>query len=83
VKQIVEALQALTDRIARLEKAAKAPARTAWTAHEVAEQIGVPYRTVLAELIHTGELASVKAGRHYIVPDEALQAYLARAKQAA
>jgi excisionase family DNA binding protein len=44
----------------------------------VAELIGVPYETVTEKLLKGGELGYVKAGRHYIIPDAELQAWLAR-----
>lgn len=70
-----EALEKLTDRIARLEKAARQPPRKAWTARETAEQLGIPYKTVL-ELIHTDEIRAIRAGRHYVIPDAELHRLL-------
>ncbi|MET8848063.1 hypothetical protein [Amycolatopsis sp. NPDC004625] len=45
--------------------------RRAWTAYEVAESIGQPYRAVM-RLIATGKLRAVKLGKAYSIPDEAL-----------
>jgi excisionase family DNA binding protein len=50
--------------------------RRAWTAYEVAESIGQPYRAVM-RLIATGQLRAVKPGKSYSIPDEALCEYLA------
>ncbi|MEV6639626.1 excisionase family DNA-binding protein [Amycolatopsis sp. NPDC051371] len=49
--------------------------RRAWTPREVAQQLGIPYETVL-DLIHQGKLNSLKAGRYYLVPDFELNRYL-------
>jgi excisionase family DNA binding protein len=74
---VLAAVEKLTERIARLEQAVKAPPRTAWRPREVAEQTGIRYEEVL-KLIHSGELGSVPAGRLHVVPDEELKRYLAR-----
>lgn len=74
---VLAAIEKLSERIDRLEKAAKAPARTAWRPREVAAQTGIRYEQVL-ELIKNGELGSVPAGRLHVVPDEELKRYLAR-----
>jgi excisionase family DNA binding protein len=73
---IVDALNALVDRIERVEKAVKAPERDSWTVTEVSKKLGIPYDTVLT-LIHTGELGHVRAGRYYLVPELELQRLLA------
>lgn len=75
-----DALDRLTDRIKRLEKAAKSPARRAWRPREVAEMTGIEYKVVL-ELIHSGDLGAVKVGRLHVVPDTALQEFLANRTQ--
>jgi excisionase family DNA binding protein len=75
--QLVAAIEKLTARIARLEKAARQPERTAWRPREIAAQIGVPYEAAL-ELIKSGELGSVRVGRHYVVPDVEVKKWLAR-----
>lgn len=77
LSRIATAVDTLAERIERLERAHHQPPRTAWTAREVADQIGIPYKTVL-EIIGRGELGYTAAGRHYVIPDAELQAYLAR-----
>ncbi|WP_033288290.1 helix-turn-helix domain-containing protein [Amycolatopsis jejuensis] len=79
---LVEAVEKLTDRISRLEKAAKAPVRVAWRPREVAQMTGLSYKQVL-ELIHEGLLGAVQDGRLHVVPDVELQRYLARGVTAA
>jgi excisionase family DNA binding protein len=74
---VLAAVEKLAERIARLEKAVKAPPRTAWRPREVAAQTGISYDEVL-KLIHSGELGSVPAGRLHVVPDEELKRFLAR-----
>lgn len=74
---LVRAVEELTERIKRLEKAAKQPPRQAWRPREVAALTGIGYEVVL-ELIKSGELGSVPAGRLHIVPDAELQRFLAR-----
>ncbi|MEV0699503.1 excisionase family DNA-binding protein [Saccharopolyspora sp. NPDC050389] len=49
--------------------------RRAWTPKEVAQQLGIPYETVL-DLIHANRLRATKAGRYYLVPDFELQIFL-------
>ncbi|MFC3453070.1 excisionase family DNA-binding protein [Amycolatopsis speibonae] len=49
--------------------------RRAWTPHEAALQLGVPYETVL-RLIHKETLHAVTAGRYYLIPDSALESFL-------
>lgn len=72
---IVAALEKLTERIARLEKAVRKPPRTAWRPSEVADQTGISYKEVL-ELIKGGALGAIPVGRLYIVPNEELQRFL-------
>jgi excisionase family DNA binding protein len=56
--------------------------RRAWTPKEVAEQLGVPYETVL-DLIHANRIGATKAGRYYLVPDFELERFLDGARKAA
>lgn len=77
---LVAAINALTERIAQLEKAAKKPPRRAWRPREVADMTGIEYTRVL-ELIHTGRLGAVKDGRLHVVPDTEVQRFLAEAEQ--
>lgn len=76
MNELIHAIQELTDRIARLEKAAQQPARQAWRPREVADLTGIRYEQVL-ELIKDGQLGAVMAGRLHIVPDAELQRFLA------
>jgi excisionase family DNA binding protein len=73
---LVDAIEKLTDRIARLEKAAKKPERQAWRPREVADMTGIEYEKVL-ELIHEGVIGHVTVGRLHVVPDAELQRFLA------
>jgi excisionase family DNA binding protein len=50
--------------------------RLGWSAEEAAEQLGIG-RSVMFELIRTGQVRSVKIRRRRIVPDEALRQYMA------
>lgn len=49
--------------------------RRAWSPAEIADQLGVKYRSVLS-LIRSGELGALRVGQHYIVPDVELERYL-------
>ncbi|MGW5789262.1 excisionase family DNA-binding protein [Saccharopolyspora sp. NPDC003752] len=49
--------------------------RRAWKPKEVAQQLGIPYETVL-DLIHANKLGAVTAGRYYLVPDFELERFL-------
>ncbi|MER6765622.1 MULTISPECIES: helix-turn-helix domain-containing protein [Amycolatopsis] len=75
-RELVEAVEKLTARIARLEKAAKQPARIAWRPREVAEMTGLSYLEVL-RLIREGRLGSIPEGRLHVVPESEVQRYLA------
>ncbi|WP_435582875.1 excisionase family DNA-binding protein [Amycolatopsis thermoflava] len=79
VAELVAAVDRLTERIARLERAAKKPPRRAWRPREVAAMTGIGYERVL-ELIHSGELGHIKEGRLHVVPDAEVQRYLAAAQ---
>lgn len=72
----VEALQKLTDRIARLEKAARQPPRIAWRPREIADMTGLAKDAVYAA-IRDGDLAAKQIGRGYVVADTELQRWLA------
>jgi len=74
---ILTALKEILDRLTRLEKAVKQPPRTAWRPREVADQTGIGYEVIL-DLIKSGALGSVPAGRLHVVPDEELKRFLAR-----
>jgi len=73
---VTAAIERLTERIARLEKAVKSPPRSAWRPREVADQTGISYEEVL-KLIHSGELGSISVGRLHVVPDAELKRFLA------
>jgi excisionase family DNA binding protein len=75
--QLAAAVDKLTREIAALKKAAQAPPRVAYRPREVAELTGVGYEVVL-QLIHSGELGSVPAGRLHVVPAVELERFLAR-----
>ncbi len=79
---VIAAIEKLADRIDRLEKAVKAPARDAWRPREVAKKTGISYNEVL-ELIRRGELGSIPVGRLHIVPDAELKRFLAAGTRAA
>lgn len=88
--QALASLQLLVDELReiRADEARRAQAtvvhdasndrRDAYTAEEAAARMGVPYRTVV-RLIHRGELDAIKAGRFWLVPTEAVAAFLMRA----
>lgn len=61
---------------------AGAPPRTAYSVPEVAKSIGFSTRYVY-QLIGTGELRSIRAGRRVVVPVEALAEYIAAAPSGA
>lgn len=50
--------------------------RRAWTVREVAKMLGLSRSTVYAMLTR-GELGSRRYGKRWIIPDEAVQAFLA------
>lgn len=79
-RELVDAIEALTKRIARLEKAAKAPARRAWRAREVADMTGIHYLHILA-MCREGRLASIKDGQQYVIPDAEVERLLAEAER--
>ncbi|PXY27401.1 excisionase family DNA-binding protein [Prauserella muralis] len=78
MSEITDLLKDISARLARLERERKNPPRTAWRPREVAKQLGIPYDAAL-DLIHSGQLGHIRAGRHYVVPDTELQAFLGRA----
>jgi excisionase family DNA binding protein len=78
---LVEAIRELSREVQALKQAAQQPARQAWRPREVADLTGIRYEVVL-QLIHSGELGSVPAGRLHVVPDVELQRYLSRGVQA-
>lgn len=53
--------------------------RRAWSPAEIADQLGLKYRTVLS-LIRSGQLGALHVGQHYIVPDVELERYLRSAR---
>lgn len=53
--------------------------RRAWSPAEIADQLGIKYKTALG-LIRSGELGALKVGQHYIVPDVELERYLRSAR---
>jgi excisionase family DNA binding protein len=81
-RDLVEALDRLTERITCLERAAKKPPRIAWRPREVAEMTGLSYGQVM-DAIHAGRLGAVKDGRLHVVPDAEVQRFLANASTAA
>ncbi|MCF7548887.1 excisionase family DNA-binding protein [Pseudonocardia sp. WMMC193] len=50
------------------------PRRT-WTVREVAEMLGIPYETTLDTVKR--DMRWVRAGRHYLVPVEEFERFLA------
>ena len=80
--ELVAAINALTDRIARLEKAAKKPPRRAWRVREVADMTGIHYLHVLA-MCRDGRLAFIKDGQQYVIPNAEVDRLLAEADTAA
>lgn len=79
---IAAAIERLSERIARLEKAVKAPPRKSWKPREVAAMTGLGYDTVL-ELIHEGTLRATKVGQLYVIADDEVDRFLGRRKAAA
>ncbi len=79
---VAAALERLTDRIDRLEKAVKAPPRKSWKPREVATMTGLGYDTVL-ELIHEGALRATKVGQLYVIADDEVDRFLGRKSEAA
>lgn len=55
--------------------------QAAWTTYQAAKRLGLPYRTLMS-LIHDGRLAYVRVGRYYVVPETAIQDFLATAQVA-
>ena len=74
---VLAAIEKLAERMARLEKAVKAPPRKSWKPSEVADMTGLSYKTVL-ELIHDGTLRAVPVGQIYTVPDSEVERWLAK-----
>jgi excisionase family DNA binding protein len=79
---ILAAIERLTERIAHLEKAVKAPPRKSWKPREIAAMTGLGYDTVL-ELIHEGTLRATKVGQLYVVSDEEVDRFLGKTTEAA
>jgi excisionase family DNA binding protein len=52
--------------------------RHAWTVREVGQILGIPYKAAL-DLVHSGELGHIRAGRYYLVPDAEIHRWLASA----
>lgn len=78
IADLVKLVEQLSDQLARLEKASKAPERRAWKPREVAAMTGLAYGTVL-ELIRDGKLRAVQVGQLYIVPAVEVDRLLAAA----
>lgn len=74
---VLAAIEKLTEQMARLEKAVKAPPRKSWAPREVAAMTGLSYDKVL-ELIHDGTLRAVPVGQIYTVPDAEVDRWLAQ-----
>lgn len=74
---LVAAVEELTARIKRLEKAARQPARKAYRPAEVAALLGVQPQTV-RELIHSGRLEATDMGGWYLVSVAAVERLLAQ-----
>ena len=64
---LVEAVKELTDRIARLEKAARQPERKAFKTGEVAAMFGCDAQAV-RDMIHNGRLGAEDMGGWYLIP---------------
>ncbi|WP_410633309.1 excisionase family DNA-binding protein [Amycolatopsis sp. cmx-4-83] len=79
---VAAAIERLTERIGRLEKAVKAPPRKSWKPREVAAMTGLGYDTVL-ELIHAGTLRATKVGQLYVVADDEVDRFLGKKREAA
>lgn len=79
---LVAAIERLTDRIAQLEKAVKAPQRKSWKPREIAAMTGLGYDTVL-ELIHDGTLRATKVGQLYVVANDEVDRFLGKNTAAA
>jgi excisionase family DNA binding protein len=56
-------------------------APAAWQAQQAAKRLSIPYRTVM-RLIHNGQLRAIRAGRYYLVPEEAIKEFLGTAQVA-
>lgn len=53
----------------------------AWRTDQAAKRLNIPYRTLM-RLINEGRLASVPAGRYYLVPEAAIQEFLSGTRTA-
>jgi excisionase family DNA binding protein len=63
---LVAAIEKLTERITRLEKAARQPERVAYRPSEVAAMLGVKPQTV-RELIHEERIQAQDMGGWYLI----------------
>lgn len=79
---LVAAVRELTERIARLEKAASQPPRKAYKRSEVAAMFGVDVKTVTG-WIDSGRLVALWAGSFYLIPAAELDRFLSVDKAAA
>lgn len=75
---LVDAIDKLTARIARLEKTARQPERKAYKPSEVAAMIGCKDEQTVRDMIHDGRLEAVDMGGWYLIPLAAVDALLAR-----
>lgn len=78
---LVAAIEHLTERISRLEKAARQPERIAYKVPEAAARIGVEAQTV-REMIHDGRIAATDMGGWYLITAAELAACLERGASA-
>ena len=74
-RELAVAVNELTDRIKRLEKAASQPPRRAYRPSEVAAMVGCSAQTV-RDLIHGGRLEAVDMGGWYAIAASAVEKLL-------
>lgn len=73
---LVAAIKELTERIGRLEKAARQPERRAYKVAEVAAMFGCDPQAV-RDMIHNGRLTAEDMGGWYLIPASELDRLLA------
>lgn len=77
IADLVAAIKELTDRIGRLEKAARQPERKAYKVAEVAAMLGCDDPQTVREMIHDGRLRAEDMGGWYLIPASELDRLLA------
>jgi excisionase family DNA binding protein len=78
---LVAAIEKLTERIARLEKAARQPERQAYKVAEVAAMFGCESQSV-RDMIHNGRLRAEDMGGWYLIPRTEVENLLAAKENA-